>query len=444
MELKYIYSDFELFGAIFCWIAAFYMLLTRSLIKKQYKALGWLEIVIGVMLIFDAFAWFYRGVPGTAAFYVVTISNLGTFLANAVLPVFYAGYVALSIRDDGYDRRLEYIILVLAILAVGLLMYNQFTGYVYSIDPLTNLYHRGQGFGLLTSIYVMEMLVGVFFVYLNRRNISGNRLTAVLSFIVLPVAAAVIQVFIYGYSLSNVACLIAGLIMFWQALDDNAKTMVEKEVFIARQNDELSDLRTRIALSQIKPEFIYNSLNSVYELCDKDVPRAKEVIVHLSNYLRQNIESISTERLITFEKELNHTMVYLELEKTRCPGRFEVEYHTDETFFLLPALTLQPLVENALTHGIYKLPEDKKGKVIISTYRGNGYVKVEVSDNGVGFDLARMRKTGELDSQELGIGNVRDRLKIMENAELHVKSREGEGTTVDVIIPVRKDISKIK
>jgi LytS/YehU family sensor histidine kinase len=420
------------------------MILTRSLIKKQYKALGWLEIVIGVMLIFDAFAWFYRGVPGTAAFYVVTISNLGTFLANAVLPVFYAGYVALSIRDDGYDRRLEYIILVLAILAVGLLMYNQFTGYVYSIDPLTNLYHRGQGFGLLTSIYVMEMLVGVFFVYLNRRNISGNRLTAVLSFIVLPVAAAVIQVFIYGYSLSNVACLIAGLIMFWQALDDNAKTMVEKEVFIARQNDELSDLRTRIALSQIKPEFIYNSLNSVYELCDKDVPRAKEVIVHLSNYLRQNIESISTERLITFEKELNHTMVYLELEKTRCPGRFEVEYHTDETFFLLPALTLQPLVENALTHGIYKLPEDKKGKVIISTYRGNGYVKVEVSDNGVGFDLARMRKTGELDSQELGIGNVRDRLKIMENAELHVKSREGEGTTVDVIIPVRKDISKIK
>ncbi len=437
MELKYYYTDFELFGALFCGLAAFYLIMTRSLIKKQYRALGWLEIAIAVMLLFDAFAWFYRGVPGTAAFYIVTISNLGTFLANAVLPVFYAGYVALSIRDDGYDRRLEYIILVLAILAVGLLMYNQFTGYVYSIDPLTNLYHRGQGFGLLTSIYVMEMLVGVFFVYLNRRNISGNRLTAVLSFIVLPVAAAVIQVFIYGYSLSNIACIISGLVMFAQALDDNANTMIEKEIFISRQNDELADLRTKIALSQMDPEFVCDVLYSVCELCDKDTLRAKELTVHLSNYLRQNIESISSDRLITFEKELNHTMVYLELEKTRNPGRFEVEYHVNETFFLLPALTVQPLVENSLTYGIYNLPPDKKGKIVISSSRGNGYVKVEVKDNGAGFDVPLSRRVGALESEQFSINNVKNRLKIMENAELHVKSREGEGTTIIIIIPVK-------
>ena len=117
--------------------------------------------------------------------------------------------------------------------------------------------------------------MGLFFLYLNRNNISGNRFFAVLSFIVLPMTAAVIQVFIYGYSISNIACLIAGIIMFGQALDDNARTMVEKEIFISRQNDELSDLRTRIALSQIKPEFICESLNSVYELCDRDKERAR-------------------------------------------------------------------------------------------------------------------------------------------------------------------------
>ena len=439
MELKYIYTDFELFGALFCGLAAFYLIMTRSLIKRQYRALGWLEIAIAVMLLFDAFAWFYRGVPGRAAFFIVSVTNLVTFLVNSVIPVFYSVYVARSIGDKPYNKNLVYIVSFLAVLAVILLVVNQFTGYVYSIDSATNLYSRGSGFGLLTSIYVCETLVGLFFLYLNRNNISGNRFFAVLSFIVLPMAAAVIQVFIYGYSISNIACLIAGIIMFGQALDDNARTMVEKEIFISRQNDELSDLRTRIALSQIKPEFICESLNSVYELCDRDKERAKEVIVHLSNYLRQNIESISTERLITFEKELNHTMVYIELEKSRCPGRFEIEYHIDDTFFLLPALTLQPLVENAITHGIYKLPPDEKGKVIISTSRGNGYVKVEVSDNGIGFDIARMRQAGELDSEQYGIGNVRNRLKIMENAELHVRSRESEGTTVDVIIPVRSE-----
>jgi LytS/YehU family sensor histidine kinase len=216
--------------------------------------------------------------------------------------------------------------------------------------------------------------------------------------------------------------------------------MVENAIFIKKQSDELMDMRTRIALSQIKPEFIYSTLNSVYELCDRDVFRAKEVIVHLSNYLRQNIESIDTDRLVSFEKELNHTMVYLELEKTRNPGKFEVEYHTRATFFDLPALTVQPIVENALTHGIYKLPDGEKGKIIISSEKGNGYVKITVKDNGVGFDMEKIKSESEenLVSRNLaGIQNVRNRLKIMEDAELRIKSEPGVGTSVDIIIPTK-------
>ncbi len=439
VELRYIYTDLELFGALFCGIAAFYLIMTRSLIKKQYKALGWLEISIGVMLFFDAFAWFYRGVPGRGAYYVVTVANFIAFFAYTLIPVFYAYYVSLSINHDSVDLRMMRVISVLASLAIILLVFSQATGYVYTIDQASNLYRRGQGFALLTSLYVFEMVVGIYFIILYRDNITKPRRYVLYSFIIVPLVAAVIQVFIYGYSLSNIACMVSGLVMFAQALDDNARTMLEKEIFITKQNDELSDMRTKIALSQIRPEFIYDTLSTVYELCDSDTGRAKEVIVHLSNYLRQNIESISTERLITFEKELNHTMVYLELEKTRCPGRFEVEYHTNDTFFLLPALTVQPLVENALTHGIYKLDPEVKGRIIISTSRGNGYIKVEVKDNGVGFDVAEKRRSGELDSEQYGIGNVRNRLKIMENAELHVRSRESEGTTVDVIIPVRSE-----
>ncbi len=439
MEIKYIYTDLELFGAVFCWIAAFYLIITRSLIKKQYKSLGWLEIAVGVMLVFDAFAWFYRGVPGKASFYVLTGANFMTFLANAVIPLCYAHYVSLSVNHDAVDKKMLYIACSLSGIAVILLIISQFTGYVYTIDPMTNLYHRGDGFGILTSLYVMEMLVGIFFVLIYRNNITRERFFALLSFIVLPLLASLIQVFVYGFSLSNIAIMISALVMFAQALDDNAKYMMEREIFITKQNEELNEMRTRIALSQVRPEFVYDSLNSIYDLCDRDVERAKEVIIHLTNYLRQNIESIRSESLISFEKELNHTMVYLELEKTLYPGKFEVEYHTDVTDFNLPGLTVQPLVENAITHGISKLDPEKKGKIIISTTRGNGYVKVEVKDNGVGFDVAKKRMEGDLDSEVVGLGIVRNRLKIMKDAELHIKSQEGQGTTVDIIIPCGKE-----
>jgi signal transduction histidine kinase len=437
LELKYIYTDLELFGAVFCWIAAFYLLVSRSLIKKQYKALGRLEIAIGVVLFFDAFAWFFRGVPGQTAYVMVLISNFMNFFAYTVIPVCYAIYVSLSIDEEAVDRRLIGIVSTLATIAVVFLIASQFTGYVYKIDRATNLYSRGQGFSLLTSIYVFQLVVGILFIYSHRNTITRPRMWALLSFIFLPTLAAVVQIYLYGYSLSNIACIVSGLVMFAQALDDNANSMLEREIFINKQSDELTDMRTKIALSQISPEFICDTLNSVYELCDRDVERAKEVVVHLSNYLRQNIESISTDRLITFEKELNHTMVYLELEKTRNPGRFEVEYHVDETFFLLPALTVQPLVENALTYGIYTLPPEKKGKVIISSSRGNGYVKVEVKDNGGGFDVDQSRRVGALESEQFSINNVKNRLKIMENAELHVKSKLGGGTSIIIIIPVK-------
>ena len=437
MVIKYIYADLEFFGAIFCFIAAIYLVISRSVIKSQYKALASLEAAIGVMLFFDAAAWFYRGTLGSTEFIILNVVNFINFVANAVLPVFYAIYILLSIRGEKSGSKFVYVITGLSIMQLIFISASQFNGFLYRIDPETNLYQRGPGFDILTVIFVMQMIVGIVFIHIYMENIDRPRRYALMTFLVLPLLASIIQVFIYGYSLSNIAIIISGMIMFAQALDDNAKTMIAKEVFIKKQSDELMDMRTKIALSQIKPEFLYDTLNSIYTLCDTDTARAKEVIVHLSNYLRQDIESIDAENLVSFEKELNHTMVYLELEKTRNPGRFTVEYHTKASSFKLPALTIQPLVENALTHGIYKLPPDAKGNIKISSEKGYGYVKITVSDNGVGFDYEKLKQEPGMARNLAGIQNVRNRLKILEDAELHVKSKEGEGTTVEIIIPVK-------
>ena len=437
MAIKYIYTDLEFFGAIFCFIAAIYLVISRSVIKMQYKALASLEAAIGVVLFFDAIAWFYRGTMGSTEFIILNVVNFINFVANAVLPVFYAIYILLSIRGEKSSSKFVYVITGLSLLQLIFISASQFNGFLYRIDPATNLYQRGPGFDILTVMFAMQMIVGIVFIHIYMENIDRPRRYALLTFLILPLLASVIQVFIYGYSLSNIAIIISGMIMFAQALDDNAKTMIAKEVFIKKQSDELMDMRTKIALSQIKPEFLYDTLNSIYTLCDTDTARAKEVIVHLSNYLRQDIESIDAENLVSFEKELNHTMVYLELEKTRNPGRFTVEYHTKTSSFKLPALTIQPLVENALTHGIYKLPPDERGKIQIFSEKGYGYVKITVTDNGVGFDLEKISNESDMARNLAGIQNVRNRLKILEDAELHIRSKEGEGTTVEIIIPVK-------
>ncbi len=437
--IKYFYMDIELFGAIFCWIAAIYLWISRSIITRQYKALSVLEAGVGVMLFFDAFAWYYRGVPGAVPFLILNVTNLLTFISNALIPVFFISYAVLSAGEEKPFSEITKIIAGFSLFSMLLLVINPFFGFIYTIDPNTNLYSRGPGFALLTSVYIMQMLICIIFIYMRRKSIEKLRRVAMLGFIILPLFAAAIQIFIYGYSLSNIACIITGLLMFAQALDDNAKTMIRQEIYIRRQNDELTDMRTKIALSQIKPKFVHNILNSIYVLCDSDIDRAKEVLVHLSNYLQQSIDSINTDKLISFEKELAHTMVYLELEKTRYPNRFEVEYDTPYTDFSMPPLTIQPLVENALTHGIYKLPDGEKGKLRISTSKGNGYIKVVVWDNGVGFNTMNGLNTDTLDDGQIGIRNVNDRLRIMEDAELHVRSRAGEGTTADIIIPKKDD-----
>ena len=140
--------------------------------------------------------------------------------------------------------------------------------------------------------------------------------------------------------------------------------------------------------------------------------------------------------MILFSDELDHTMTFLEIEKVVLEDAFEVEYDIREKDFELPALTLQPVVENAVRHGIRKLAPGTKGIIKISTHRGNGYIKIEVKDNGIGFDTDEITDNPDYEAEMHGLMNVEERLRIMENAEMHVKSYPGRGTTVEIIIPV--------
>ena len=189
----------------------------------------------------------------------------------------------------------------------------------------------------------------------------------------------------------------------------------------------VAEQRIRVTLSQIKPHFIYNTLSAIADM--KGVPEeAQNAIEEFSKYLRENLDTMTSSDLVTFEKELDHIKKYLDLEALRFGDKIKVFYEITDTDFLLPSLTVQMLVENAVKHGITKKYEG--GTIRISTKKEGKKHIVIVEDDGVGFDT-----TTEISGNHYGISSIRKRLEYFLDGTLEIVSEVGKGTTATVVIP---------
>mgnify|MGYP002622932104 CR=1 FL=1 len=194
----------------------------------------------------------------------------------------------------------------------------------------------------------------------------------------------------------------------------------------------LAESRIKIMISQIQPHFLYNTLSAIQALCTKDPQTAARTVEKFGEYLRQNLASLGQSDLIPLRKELEHTKTYAEIEQLMFPN-LRVEYYVDHPNFLLPALTIQPLVENAIRHGVRG---KKDGLVTIVTKKENDGHVIVIRDNGKGFDDSMELEAGD---KHIGIRNVRERVEKMCNGTLEVSSTVGEGTEVVIRIPFRKE-----
>lgn len=205
--------------------------------------------------------------------------------------------------------------------------------------------------------------------------------------------------------------------------------MREKEL-----QQELQESRIAIMMSQIQPHFLYNVLNTIYHLCGKDDNTAKTVISDFSDYLRNNLDSLERKELVPFSTELDHIKTYLDIEKIRFGEELEIVYDTEAKDFFLPVMTIQPLVENAVKHGISK--KRGGGKLTVSTVEKHDRYKITVTDTGKGFDVHAYSD----EKSHIGINNVRQRLKNMCCGTLSVTSEYGKGTTAVVMIPKKENL----
>lgn len=198
------------------------------------------------------------------------------------------------------------------------------------------------------------------------------------------------------------------------------------------ENALMAEQRIKLMMSQIQPHFLYNSLSSISELCETDPKKAQQLTDDFSEYLRYNLTALSTEKLVSFEKQLEQTEIYLNIEKTRFEDRVNAVYEIEARDFEVPTLTVQPLVENAVRHGICKRSEG--GTVTVRSYETDHEYVIEISDDGVGFDMESIVKDGET---HVGLENVRARLKYFGD-KFEIDSKPDIGTTATIKVPKKK------
>lgn len=189
-------------------------------------------------------------------------------------------------------------------------------------------------------------------------------------------------------------------------------------------------MQSRLTLSQIGPHFIFNSLNAIHYLCEKDTVAAQNAIEDFSLYLRENMDSMKSQVPIPFLQELDHVETYIKLEKLRYGDDLNVEYEIIATDFGVPALSVQAMVENAAHYGLSK--KEGGGTIKIISLEGRDNWCVQVIDDGVGFDPDSDVTDGR---SHTGIRNVRALLRTMCNGTLDIISSPGKGACVMIRIP---------
>ena len=309
--------------------------------------------------------------------------------------------------------------MILWVLNSFLLVAAQFSTDIYYISPDSS-YHRGPWYALLIILPMLVIALILIILFRDRNKLSKKQFISFLTYLSLPLFGMFLQIRIYGPSFIVYSIVFSALFLFLvTSTDQTEKYLLQKEES-ARQHASLMAL-------QMRPHFSYNTLMSIYYLCSQDTKKAQQVILDFTVYLRKNYTAMLKDDMIPFTEELEHTKAYISVEQVRFENQLSVEFDTPHTIFRLPPLTLQPIVENAVKHGID--PERKPLHISIHTRKTVNGSRITIEDNGPGY------KQTDSNEPHIALANIRERVDLMCGGSLSISPRGGGGTVITVLIP---------
>ena len=333
-------------------------------------------------------------------------------------------------------RRLNYILLAITLAIIVIILSNNIelvmiklsADYGYSYTPL------GIGVWIVIMLCLALYTVLSFFYVPDKRTrffLALNK-TGPILWVVFELCTLIGMDMTLGF-LTNFASFLTLLLMFsFVYIEDSAK--------MARQEKELSSLRLASLRGQMNPHFVYNTLGTIADMCNTDPKEAEELIYMFSDYLRDNFSDVERQPMLSLSEEMKHVRNYIMIEQKRFPD-ISVKYDLTARDFMLPAMTLQPVIENSIKHGICARRKSKGLITISSEERETDFV-VTVEDDGVGFDTKAVPspvKEGMGSRHGIGLQNTKKRLELMCGGTLEIKSDPGKGTVCRIIIPKKKD-----
>lgn len=295
---------------------------------------------------------------------------------------------------------------------------NIFTNFFFKAD--NGMYVR-EKYMILSQGYQFFAFILVFILTIIDKNLGIIEKTAFSLYCLLPLVAIIVQNAFPGYAVAYLSIVISIELLFLYV-------NIRKDNELAHEAKRNKEAEIRIMMSQIQPHFIYNTLSSISTLIKTDPEKAQKGLDDFTEYLRTNLSSLSETGLISFDDELKHIETYLALEKMRFDDRLIVNYDIRVSDFMLPPLSIQPLVENAVKHGI--LQKIEGGTVNIRTFENNVAYVVIISDDGVGFDPKSIDTES---NKHIGLNNVRYRISTLCKGTMRIDSEIDKGTIVTVL-----------
>ena len=324
----------------------------------------------------------------------------------------------LRLCGESLKNKLFYAVAFLFAVFLILLGVAQFTEIFYYVTAED--FYNGEWYSLLILPVILTMFLNIFGVIRRKKFLSKRYFRAFLFYLVPFTFTTLIHaIAIFPFVMA------AGLIFSTAELVATVFSDYVAEFF--RQQREIVNQQANILILQMRPHFIYNTMTSVYYLCSQNPEQAQKVTLDFTNYLRKNFTAIASAGTILFSEELEHTKAYLSIEQVQFEENLFVTYDTPHINFKIPPLTLQPIVENSVKHGLD--PDAEPLHILILTRETDGGSVIVVEDDGVGFKF-------DGNKENLALQNIKKRLEIFCNGKLTIYPREGGGTVVKIFVPL--------
>ena len=406
----------------------------KTVVEEPYFAMEIVRFYTAVFMynLFNVLGIIYDGASCSAGRCMTSIADFGYYLVGAFQTLFFLQLIKKYVAKKNGLHKLETLTIAVQCLHIPLLLLlaaTPFTGALYSITP-DNYYVRGPFFSIWHIITIVSF-VYIFIVYvMYRRSINILLQQIILSATIIPFIGFMLNTVYSVVSFNNISVSLCSLIIFIcyeknrsVIAYETASELQYTKTVLAEKKLALEHRKNELLLAQIQPHFINNSLMALRSRCC-NYPEIYDSLTNFSRYLRSHFEALGDVELIPFERSFFENSTQLEGFVAQC----DVIVHLAADDFLVPALSVQPLVENAVRHGVGTY--DKGGLVKICTKRSDNTVLIEITDSGKG-------QTSPTDQQikrkSIGIENVRARLGFLSGGKLELIKQEN-GTCARITI----------